>query len=118
MGLNWVELLCSKIAYAKKRWGCTLFYIDSDVMYIYDYDGKPVGFTLPASVYPNAFTMVKVDTKMVAQKQADIIQGQRSGDVLMAGCWWPSPEYSALKRLRQDARLLPFDRPAPSTKDK
>jgi hypothetical protein len=65
--------------------------------------------------YPNAFTVVKVDCKMVAQKQSDIIQGQRSGDVLMASCWWPSPEYAALKRLRQEAGLVPFDRSAPAT---
>jgi hypothetical protein len=163
MGNDWIELLCSKIAYAKKRWGCTLFYIDSPVMYIFDYDGKPVGFTLPASVfyevarrnpdvllipemstlayfesgtiykemtphsfgnvfrtnelvrlaYPNAFTVIKVDTKMVNQKQSDIIQGQRSGDVLMAPCWYRSAEYDALKRLRQYAGLLPFDQSAP-----
>jgi hypothetical protein len=158
-GLDWVQLLCDRITYAKKRWGCTLFYIDSPLMYQRDYDDKVTSWLLPASVfeqvarrnpdvllipehnyldyfaagttykemtphmfgnvfrtnelvrvaYPYAFTVIKVDTKMVVQKQSDIIQGQRCGDVLMAPCWYPAPEYAALKRLRQDARLLPMD---------
>ena len=32
-GENPVEVLCGKISYARKRWGCTIFYIDTNCVY-------------------------------------------------------------------------------------
>jgi hypothetical protein len=54
-----LQILRDKIAYAKQRWGCTLFYVDST--YYVDL-GAPIG----RSLYPDVF-------KTVAQTYPDIL---------------------------------------------
>ena len=43
--------LAGKIAYAKKRWGCTLFYIDSTVRWDLSADGHFSLHTIPAEIF-------------------------------------------------------------------
>jgi hypothetical protein len=46
-----VAELAGKIAYAKKRWGCTLFYVDSTVRWDLSADGEFSLHTLPAEFF-------------------------------------------------------------------
>jgi hypothetical protein len=46
-----VEEISEKIAYAKKRWGCTLFYIDSTTLWDTQPDGTLVLNTMPAEFF-------------------------------------------------------------------
>jgi hypothetical protein len=46
--------LSDKIAYAKKRWGCTIFYIDTNLIYQWMGEGDEkqiIEFPLPAAIY-------------------------------------------------------------------
>lgn len=45
------ELMIKKIAYAKQRWGCTLYYLDSTVAFETLDDGRKHRYALPASAY-------------------------------------------------------------------
>ena len=40
MGFDFIAEMSQKIDYAQKRWGCTLFYVDSSVHYFFQRDGK------------------------------------------------------------------------------
>ena len=40
IGVDPVKSLCEKISYAKKRWGCSIFYIDTNVSMGVDEEGK------------------------------------------------------------------------------
>ena len=46
-----VQEISDKIEYAKKRWGCTLFYVDSTVLWVNQADGKPELKTMPAEYF-------------------------------------------------------------------
>jgi hypothetical protein len=46
-----VNEISEKIAYATKRWGCTLFYIDSTVLWVNESDGKLKLKTMPAEFF-------------------------------------------------------------------
>jgi hypothetical protein len=49
------EVLKKKITYAKKRWGCTLFYVDSTVTQMRSLD--PAVFKMVAETYPDVLLM-------------------------------------------------------------
>jgi len=40
MGFDFIAEMSQKIDYAQKRWGCTLFYVDSSVHYFFKRDGQ------------------------------------------------------------------------------
>lgn len=50
MGYDIVEEMSAKIDYAKERWGCTLFYIDTNVNWGFDRDRKPVSWLMRAEL--------------------------------------------------------------------
>jgi hypothetical protein len=50
MGYDIVEEMSAKIDYAKERWGCTLFYIDTNVNWGFDRDRKPVNWLMRAEL--------------------------------------------------------------------
>jgi hypothetical protein len=50
MGFDVAAEMIDKITYAKKRWGCTLFYIDTNYAWGWTWDKKPVSWMLRAEV--------------------------------------------------------------------
>ncbi len=50
-GFDVLTNLSDKIAYAQSRWGCTLFYVDSNVDWTYDNYGTPTARLLRASIF-------------------------------------------------------------------
>jgi hypothetical protein len=50
-GFNILDNLSDKITYAKNRWGCTLFYLDSNVDWTYDNHNNFVARLLRSSIY-------------------------------------------------------------------
>jgi hypothetical protein len=68
MGFDPAEELCAKIAYAKKRWGCTLFYVDTNVTWAYPdlkHDGD--------NVEPVSWPMRAQLMRRVAQRHPDVL---------------------------------------------
>jgi hypothetical protein len=51
MGYDVVDLLCQKIEYARKRWGTRIFYMDTDVIWAFDRDKKPVNMLVTADMF-------------------------------------------------------------------
>lgn len=44
------EEICEKVAYARERWGCTIFYVDSTVLWLNTMQGEPVLRNLNADI--------------------------------------------------------------------
>lgn len=148
--------LAAKIDYAKKRWGCTLFYMDSNVdwyedpyripgaegysatvdddllrqlnerfpdclimpewetlrSYAYSAPYSDVVYNKltgpPAEVlaaYPSAFFANSMAQPQVEEKQSELAQSVKRGDILMFSGWWPSPENKFVKQMYDEAGL-------------
>jgi hypothetical protein len=68
MGFDPAEEISAKIAYAKKRWGCTLFYVDTNVTWAYadrKHDGN--------DVEPVSWPMRAPLMQRVAQQHRDVL---------------------------------------------
>lgn len=68
MGFDPAAELSSKIAYAKKRWGCTLFYVDTNVTWAYA-DRKHEG----DNVVPESWPMRAWLMRRVAEQHPDVL---------------------------------------------
>ncbi len=68
MGFDPAAELSAKIAYAKKRWGCTLFYVDTNVTWAYA-DKKHEG----DNVVPESWPMRARLMRRVAEQHPDVL---------------------------------------------
>ena len=68
MGFDPAAELSAKIAYAKKRWGCTLFYVDTNVTWAYP-DPKHDG----DDVVPTSWPMRAPLMRRVAERHPDVL---------------------------------------------
>ena len=51
MAFDPVNEISEKISYAQNRWGCTIFYVDSNATYAFDNDGKVTSWTMRAEMF-------------------------------------------------------------------
>ena len=51
MAFDVVNEISEKIDYAQKRWGCTIFYVDSNATYAFLSDGKVTAWTMRAEMF-------------------------------------------------------------------
>lgn len=154
-----VQLMSDKIQYAKDRWGCTIFYLDSNV---FDASWLPkeqkeemknVPYAMPASMitelharhpdvliipewsaggaylthsapyasvnlgqrgtsqrsrdrYPDAFSVVSVDTQPLQQNWNDYLQNVKGGDILLFRAWYSDPANRLVKAMMQEVSFL------------
>jgi hypothetical protein len=153
MGFDVVEEMNQKIAYAKKRLGCLLFYVDSNVRYYFKPDGSvdsrlletaafkrladahPDVLIIPEipraaywsctapyqelrpglfgghpatdarirEIYPKAFSVINPIDGPAAEHQAEIVAGQRRGDILLFRCWFSDDQNKLFKTILTDA---------------
>jgi hypothetical protein len=68
MDFDPVEEMADKIAYAKKRWGCTLFYIDTNVTWAYTSEKEERSGSEPTSWVMRAEMM-----RRLAEKHPDVL---------------------------------------------
>ncbi len=152
MGFDVVEEMSQKIAYAKKRLGCLLFYVDSNVRYYFKSDGgvesrlletgafqrlaaahpdvliipeiprpgywsctapyqelRPGMFgghaaTAPhvRDLFPRAFSVINPIDGPAQERRAEIVAGQRRGDLLLFRCWFPDEQNKLFKAILRD----------------
>ena len=68
MGFDPAEEMSAKIEYAKKRWGCSLFYVDTNVTWAYARKGHDSGSDEPESWVMRAHFM-----RRLAQRHPDVL---------------------------------------------
>lgn len=153
MGFDVVEEMIQKIAYAKKRFGCLLFYVDSNVRYFHKADGsvdsrllegaafqrlaeahpdvllipeiprleywsctapyrdlRPHAFGGHAAtdaqvldVYPRAFSVISPIDGPAEERRAEIVAGQKRGDILLFSGWHAHGQNALFKTLLEEA---------------
>lgn len=144
--------MTAKIDYARKRWGCTLFYLDSNVDNVRDEQGKVISdppmavdpfremakkypgcllipehhsdrywaYTAPYNelrlgysatppqvreAYPRAFSVLRVvDGPSIEEKNDELVQAVRQGDILLFRAWWDDPENAKIKHIYEQAK--------------
>jgi hypothetical protein len=153
MGFDVVEEMIQKIAYAKKRLGCLLFYVDSNVRWYLKPDGSADSHLLEVAafkrlaeahpdvliipeipqlaywsctapyqdlrpgmfgghaatassvldVYPRAFSLINPIDGPAQERRAEIVAGQRRGDLLLFCSWYSHHQNKLFKVLLQEA---------------
>jgi len=153
MGFDVVEEMNQKIIYAKKRLGCLLYYVDSNVRYYFKPDGKAESHLLEADafkklaeahpdvliipeiprpaywsctapyqelrpsffgshaatdsrvrdIYPKAFSVINPIDGPAAERKADLVEGQRRGDILLFHCWYMDNQNKLFKSIVKEA---------------
>jgi hypothetical protein len=68
MGFDPVEEMSDKIAYAKKRWGCSLFYVDTNVTFAYPPQTKS-----PSHGEPESWVMRAQLMRRLAARHPDVL---------------------------------------------
>jgi hypothetical protein len=157
LGIDPGEELSRKISYARKRLGCLLFYVDSNVRFYQKPDGSEGSRLLEAAVfqrltalhpevliipeipslgywsctapyqelrphmfgnhaatdarvreiYPRAFSVINPIDGPAAARRAELVAGQRRGDLLLFRCWFPDEQNRLFKSILQDALPKP-----------
>jgi hypothetical protein len=153
MGFDVVEEMIQKVTYAKKRLGCLLYYVDSNVRYYFKPEGgvdsrlleadafkrlteahpdvlvipeipKPAYWSCTApyqelrpsffgnhaatdsrvrDIYPKAFSVINPIDGPTAERQAEIVAGQRKGDILLFRCWYNDTQNKLFKTILKEA---------------
>jgi hypothetical protein len=153
LGFDVVEEMNQKIIYAKKRLGCLLFYVDTNVRYFRKPDGsldsrlleaaafkkladahpdvllvpeipepeywsctapyrelRPGGFGNHAAtdedalkLYPRAFSVINPIDGPAQKRRAEIVAGQRRGDILLFRCWYDDEQNQVFKSILKEA---------------
>jgi hypothetical protein len=153
MGIDAVEEMNQKIAYAKKHLGCLIFYVDTNVRYFAKPDGSVESRLLEAdafkrladanpdvllipeipklaywsctapyrelrphtfgnhaatdprvlSFYPHAFSLINPIDGPAQQRRAELVAGQRRGDMLLFRCWFADGQNRLFKSILDEA---------------
>ena len=140
-----LQVLRERIAYAKQRWGCTLFYVDStawagrplypevfqavaqahpDVLLIPENESmRYFAYSAPLNsymhhrvtstpagarmVYPKSFSVLMAPDGDRPEDHDALVTAVRRGDILLFNGWYKSDGTEKIKRLYEEAGIMP-----------
>ena len=140
-----LQVLLERIAYAKQRWGCTLFYVDStatadrplypevfqavaqahpDVLLIPENESmRYFAYSAPLNsymhhrvtstpagarmVYPKSFSVLMAPDGDRPEDHDALVNAVRRGDILLFNGWYKSEGTEKIKRLYEEAGIMP-----------